>query len=353
MKIEVKGPIIDDSEQWIYDWFRIPATSPKKVNTVIEKAISSGVNELTIVINSPGGYVFSASEIWTELKKFSGNVKGEIVGVAASAASVIAMACSELTMSPTATLMIHNASTGARGDYRVMDDTSDLLQKVNQTILSTYERRTGKSKEELEDLMNKETWMTAQEALDLGFIDSIMFANELPVTANASIADTEIGMLPKNVIETMRKLLASDNKFNFATQIEPTNITGKEEDKTMDIEKLKNDHPDLYEQIRNIGYQEGVQAERKRIKDIMDIATAGAEDIIEAAMFETGISASETAMRILKNQKDKQAGVVASIKNDAVVLDQVEVTATNAVDDKEKNIDNFVDSVFKNMNGGK
>ena len=130
MKIEINGPIINDGDQWIYDWFEIPATSPKKVKNLLDKATFHKVQEVLVTINSGGGSVYAASEIYTALKSFTGKVKIQIVGMAASAASVIAMA-GYTEMSPTAMLMIHNAATSNWGDYNSMDETSDFLQKVN------------------------------------------------------------------------------------------------------------------------------------------------------------------------------------------------------------------------------
>lgn len=108
MRVDIKGPVINDGDQWIYDYFGIPAVSPGKVLNLIDQAIKNGHKELQVVINSGGGSVFSASEIYTTLKSFGGTVNVEIVGVAASAASVIAMAGTNVSMSPTAQMMIHN-----------------------------------------------------------------------------------------------------------------------------------------------------------------------------------------------------------------------------------------------------
>jgi ATP-dependent Clp protease protease subunit len=175
VKINIKGPIISSSDQWVYDWLGIEATSPKSVNKQLEKANREDVE---VEINSVGGSIFAASEIYTVLKTYIGKVIVKIVGLAASAASVIAMAGDVIQMSPTAQMMIHNVSAKAAGDYREMEHTAEILRNANQTIINAYRLRTGKSDEELQALMDKEAWMTAQQALENKFIDEIMFQDD-------------------------------------------------------------------------------------------------------------------------------------------------------------------------------
>lgn len=348
MKIEIKGPIIPDSHQWVYDLFRIPATSPSKVSRVVENAIRNNVKELNVVINSGGGSVFSASEIYTELKKFAGNVKVEIVGVAASAASVIAMAGTHIAMAPTGQLMIHNAMNSAEGDYRVMNHNSDFLQKVNRSIMNAYISKTGKTVDELKQLMDAETWMTAQEAKEAGFIDEIMFESEVGAVASMNIPELSGGMLPEEVINRMRELLASQEKG-----ISVVNSVGVQQkikegvNKKMDLQELKNQYPELVEQIRNEAKEEAIAAERKRIQEIENIAVPGAEEIINKAKFETGATAGEVAVEILKNDALKKSMMLQNIKEDAQPINDVEANALPQSKDEE------VDALINKVLGGK
>ena len=196
MKVNIKGPIVGNSDAWIYEWFGIEATSPSMVDKVIEKANGE---DLEVEINSGGGSVFAGSEIYTALKSYPGNVTVKIVGLAASAASVIAMAGKKVMMSPTAQMMIHNVSSCAEGDYREMEHTAEILKNANNTIANAYRLKTGKEQDELLSLMNKETWMTAQKAKELGFIDEIMF-EDIQLAASTSYS----GLLPPEVINKMR-----------------------------------------------------------------------------------------------------------------------------------------------------
>lgn len=198
-KINVKGPIISGDEKWIYDWFGIESTCAKDIEKAIDNANG---DELEVVINSPGGYVDVGSEIYTLLKDYNGKTTGKIVGMAASAASVVAMGVDELLISPTGRFMIHNAAGTMRGDYRAMDHGSEVLKECNKAISNAYVLKTGLSKETLLDLMNKETFMNAQKAKELGFVDKIMFD-----TSNKLINNTnESGMLPTDVIDKMRNM---------------------------------------------------------------------------------------------------------------------------------------------------
>lgn len=211
-KINIKGPIVGDSEAWIYKWFGIEATSPKAVNEAIDKANGE---DLEVEINSGGGSVFAGSEIYTALKSYKGNVTVRIVGIAASAASVISMAGDKIIMSPTAQIMIHNVLTYAEGDYRDMEHTAEVLKSANNTIANAYRLKTGKAQEELLSLMNHETWMTAQKAKELGFIDEIMFEDGVQLVASMDYS----GLLPPEVINKIRNMVkdpqSDESKADF------------------------------------------------------------------------------------------------------------------------------------------
>lgn len=198
-KVNIKGPIIGNEDKWIYDWFGIDATCSKDVENALEKANG---DDIEVLINSPGGYVDIGSEIYTLLKDYKGKTTGKILGMAASAASVIAMGVDELLISPTARIMIHNASMVSVGDYRDMDHSSEVLKNCNEAISNAYILKTGLDKEQLLDLMDKETYLNAQKAKELKFVDGIMFDNN-----NTLINSTNnSGMLPNDVIEKIRNM---------------------------------------------------------------------------------------------------------------------------------------------------
>lgn len=146
----------------------------------------SGSGDITVWINSPGGDVFAAAQIYNMLMEYKGNVNIKIDGVAASAASVIAMAGGEVHMSPVSMLMIHNPATIAIGDSVEMVRAKELLDEVKESIINAYELKTGLPRLKLARLMDAETWMNAHKAVDLGFADGILYADdEEPAPDNA------------------------------------------------------------------------------------------------------------------------------------------------------------------------
>lgn len=212
-KINVKGPIIPSNHQWIYDWLGMEAVSPKSINEQLEQANGE---DLEVEINSGGGSVFAGSEIYTAIKSYKGNVIVKIVGLAASAASVIAMAGKKIVMSPTAQIMVHNVSTYAEGDHRDMEHTAEILKSANETIANAYRIKSGKSQEDLLKMMDEETWMTSKKAKEFGLIDEVMFEDETLLVASID----QSGMLPSEVINKIRNTIKSpqENKAEFFMQ---------------------------------------------------------------------------------------------------------------------------------------
>ena len=201
-KIEVKGTIVGNADKWIYEWFGMDATCPKDVNAAISEANGE---PLLVEINS-GGDVFAGSEIYTALKAYAGTVEINIVGLAASAASVIAQA-GHSRISPTALFMVHNVSGSAAGDFHDMQQEAEILQTANKAVAAAYLEKTGKSMEELLGIMDAETWMDAQKAVEYGFVDEVMFASA-PTLTNG------IGVLPAQTIHKLKDLLPARGEEN-------------------------------------------------------------------------------------------------------------------------------------------
>ena len=149
--------------------------------------------DVTVWINSPGGNVFAAAEIYTMLREYKGMVTVKIASIAASAASVIAMAGDFVLMSPTGMLMIHDPATIAMGNAKDMEKAIDTLNEVKESIINAYAAKTGMRRSKISELMSNETWMNAKKALDYGFCDEILFegkqdADEEEDTAIVSMA---------------------------------------------------------------------------------------------------------------------------------------------------------------------
>ena len=136
--------------------------------------LNAGTGDVIIWINSPGGDCVAASQIYTMLMDYKGHITVKIDGIAASAASVIAMAGTEVLMAPTSLLMIHNPLTVAIGDSEEMQKAIAMLDEVKESIINAYELKTGMSRAKLAHLMDAETWMNANKAIELGFADGVL-----------------------------------------------------------------------------------------------------------------------------------------------------------------------------------
>lgn len=136
--------------------------------------------DVTVWINSPGGNVFAAAEIYTMLKDYAGKVTVKVASLAASAASVVAMAGDTVQMSPTALLMLHDPSTVAMGNTRDMEKAIAALNEVKEAIVNAYAAKSGLRRGRIADLMSEETWLNAKKAVELGFADEVLYDGRKP-----------------------------------------------------------------------------------------------------------------------------------------------------------------------------
>ena len=161
--LTLNGTIAEDS------WFDDDITPQ-----LFREELNAGSGDITVWINSPGGDCVAAAQIYNMLMDYRGSVTVKIDGIAASAASVIAMAGTKVLVSPVSMLMIHNPATIASGDAAEMQKAIAMLDEVKESIINAYEIKTGMSRAKLSHLMDAETWMDAHTAIDLGFADEIM-----------------------------------------------------------------------------------------------------------------------------------------------------------------------------------
>lgn len=162
--LRLEGPIDEES-------FWGDEVTPK----AFRKELEADSGDITVWINSPGGNVFAAAEIYTMLRDYHGTVTIKIDAIAASAASVIAMAGNKVLMSPVAMLMIHDPSTIAMGNAKDMEKAISTLNEVKESIINAYAFKTGLTHSRIAKLMENETWMNAKKAVELGFADEILF----------------------------------------------------------------------------------------------------------------------------------------------------------------------------------
>lgn len=239
--LHLNGTIAEES------WFDDDVTPQ-----LFREELESGSGDITIWINSPGGDCVAAAQIYNMLMDYKGSVTVKIDGIAASAASVIAMAGTEVLMSPVGMLMIHNPMTVAMGDADEMEKAIEMLGSVKESILNAYEIKTGLSRAKLAHLMDAETWMDANKALELGFIDGIL-ARENPVhtepaeavsvtpeettpTENTDVAPKASMMFSRKAVEVALMNKMRHKMIAEAAKIQPkeTTPTGRKVDDLYD-----------------------------------------------------------------------------------------------------------------------
>ena len=289
------------------------------------------VENITLHINSPGGSVFSAVAIANTLKNHKAKITANIDGLAASAATIITSACDTVKMPKNALFMVHNPITFAYGNNQDMQKTLEMLNKVKNSIIETYLNKAKTDKETLSELMDNETWMSAEEAKEYGFIDEILDENvEKEVIEN------------KLIINNMAFDISRFKNFKEKKNQEPrvinisVNSTGnpeeiadkfrdilnstenqKNEGGNMTLEELKNKFPELYNQIFNEGKEAGITKERERMREIDNLDVSNYSELVENAKYNEPVEASVLAVNILNKQKEERIQKLQNIKNDS------------------------------------
>lgn len=185
-EIQIKGDIVVNEYQEFYDWFGWECTCPKSVQEIID---ATPENELIdVYINSPGGHVTAGQEIYSLLRQDK-RTRIHIQGMACSSASIIAMA-GHSDMSPVAMLMVHNVSGGASGDFHEMEKAQRELKSMNEALAGAYAEKTGMDMQKLLSLMDRETWLTANQCVEMGFVDEI----DKPAQTNMYVNAYESGL---------------------------------------------------------------------------------------------------------------------------------------------------------------
>jgi ATP-dependent Clp protease protease subunit len=193
--IPINTELVDDETAQVMKSWNLDLVSPQAVRD----ALPVDGTDVTIEIDSPGGYVTAGSAIASLLKDYSGSVTAKIIGEAASAATVVALAADKIAMAPTATFMIHRVSAyGVSGNTGDMDKFKDVLSMQDQQFANLYASRTGKTPDEMLKLMTDETYMSAEQAKELGFVDEIMFDEQPSLVAGPKT------MLTKEIVDALK-----------------------------------------------------------------------------------------------------------------------------------------------------
>ena len=189
---------------------------------IFKDELNSGTGDITVWINSPGGDCVAAAQIYNMLMDYKGSVTVKIDGIAASAASVIAMAGTKVLVSPVSMLMIHNPMTVAFGNSAEMQKAIDMLASVKDSILNAYEIKTGLSRTKLSHLMDAETWMDANKAIELGFADEIM--QRSAITDEVPVPQVSMMFSRTEVVNSLMERIASKCKIDAKPTTTETKI---------------------------------------------------------------------------------------------------------------------------------
>ena len=289
------------------------------------------VENITLHINSPGGSVFSAVAIANTLKNHKAKITANIDGLAASAATIITSACDTVKMPKNALFMVHNPITFAYGNNQDMQKTLEMLNKVKNSIIETYLNKAKTDKETLSELMDNETWMSAEEAKEYGFIDEILDENvEKEVIENKLIINnmafdiSRFKNFKEKKIQEPRVINISVNSTGNPEEIadkfrDILNSTENQKNKggNMTLEELKNKFPELYNQIFNEGKEAGITKERERMREIDNLDVSNYSELVENAKYNEPVEASVLAVNILNKQKEERIQKLQNIKNDS------------------------------------
>ena len=262
-------------------------------------------NALNISINSFGGSVYTALSIYSLLKNHKGSITFRVDGTAMSAATIITSVPNARVVMPRGSMMmIHKVSVGVYGNADDLKKTVDDIEKLEQNVLEIYAEKTGKSIDVIQALVDKETYFTADEALAFGLADEI---DESKVIENR-IEDDVVSI---NGLSMQASIFAHAPKNFFKPGVK------KKEEQPMNLEKLKNEYPDLFDSI----VAEARALERERIREIEEIAMAGHEALVNAAKFDGVTTASMLAIQMIKAEKARSVTMLADRAEDAKELE--------------------------------
>lgn len=332
---------------------------------------------INVVIQSPGGDVFAANAIYNALILNKATITGTIIGICASAATIILMACNTRKISKNAILMAHNPSVCLRGSYTAEElmKWADITGQVKKSIMTAYAERLDKTEEEIADLMNIESWYVGQEAVDAGFCDEVIetgfqdsaFSNQFSANGvPCSFKNYLETSVPDNIRKKVQDLSITPpkDKGTFSNKnMKGSNIMGEESTKNTapaitDAAHLRSAYPEFVNQI----ITEAVNAERERLKAIDEIASGIPDDVLTKAKYGEPISAADLALAQMKanNKAGQQTlnNIVADLaESGAAAVGSTPNAGTSEEDDKkaesETKVNNLSSFLGKDKRRGK
>lgn len=356
-KINIKGPIVANSSKIFYKWLGWDCCCASDVQTALEEADGE---DIVLEINSNGGIATSGFEIYTLLKEYPGNVEAHVI-CAMSAATIIASAADKVLVSDACIYMIHNTQSYAEGDYRDMQMEADALREFNESIINVYTRKTGMSREKLQELMDNDTYMSAEKAIELGFADDYMFGNPDEknnpqiVAVNASIpvitddkakefmslvSGTAYDVSIQELVNKLCKDTGDSVSDSDTGESGSDNISNNgKEGNTMTLEEFLKENPGEQAAVDAMvasAKEDGVQEERKRIKELDDIAKSVTQEALNNAKYgEKTMDAKELSFQVMKDDSLKAASYMKDAVEDSKESGVKDVGVGSCKEDEE------------------
>ena len=269
---------------------------------------------LDIYINSPGGSVFAAISIYNLIARHKGTVTVHVSGIAASAATIITSVPNGRVIMPLGSMMLVHPVRAAVGSSTAEElrEAGENLEKVRESVVDIYAQKTGLERERLLGMMQKESYLTAGEAVEFGFADEV----DRNSTVENIMSD---GVCMINGLKVSASLFDAAPKGFIKQEVK------------MDLENLTKEYPELVEQIRAKAYAEGADNERARILAIEEIATPGHDELVNAAKLDSTMSAEKLAVEILRADKTRNANMLRARANDAQDLANIPQVSNEGV----------------------
>lgn len=372
MKINIKGPIVSNDLAEIYEWFGMECCAPKSVS---DQLANAGEEEITLEINSGGGLCTAGFEIYETLQSHPGRITAHVI-YAASAASIIACGADETLMADASIMMIHNTQSIAEGDYRDMAQESKVLREFNKSLINVYQRKTGKNADELQRMLDKDTWMSPQEAIDQGFADGWIHgepAGEIQVAAaetsiislekarqflsmmksKTGFKETNIELSPEQIATLPEELRGATNAENGGDAFQDKDTINNNENggRDMKLDEFLAANPEAQAELDqkiNAGVdaaltelvsaarEEGAANENARLKELDEIAMSVTPEALEEAKYgENRIDAKTLAYEAMKNEQIRRSEYMTAALEDAKAAN--EVGAQPAEDPEQSN----------------
>lgn len=369
MRIRLGGTVVDNDSAAIYRrWGYNDVCCPQDVRDAAEKCPEG--EELVFELNSGGGSVYQGFEMYTVVRGHKGRTVAEVFGIAGSAMSVFLAGCDQVLMSPVGNVMVHRASTCAWGNSRVMKETKQMLDTIDESILNAYTEKSGgkRTREDFARMMRGETFMTAQEAIECGLADGILEApgRAEPTKAAASMEARAAAFELPPVEDLLRRerereetlqteedgphpsaalpLPPSPKGEGFGEGLPTAGGTERDDppggggnnrrsEEKMDIEtkeQLAEKCPELTAQIAREAAEAAAKAERERIAGIDAMAMPGFEEIISKAKEDPAQNAGTVAQAMILAQKKGGGAYLEQVKQDADASKVNEVPAASS-----------------------